>query len=122
MQPPGGVCYAELCQEFSVRVLNVVFFITYITRYLGPLRQAFILFNHVSGYTAGFGRFWMSSSSRIRLFRPDNRWISEVIKLYWKDVRVKSDTREWIKSVRFFFDSTGVVCGAFSKRRDVAML
>jgi hypothetical protein len=28
---------------------------------LGPLRQAFILFNHVSGYTAGFGRFWMSA-------------------------------------------------------------
>jgi hypothetical protein len=28
---------------------------------IGPLRQAFILFNHVSGYTAGFGRFWMSA-------------------------------------------------------------
>jgi hypothetical protein len=28
---------------------------------LGPLRQAFILFNHVSGYTAGFDRFWMST-------------------------------------------------------------
>jgi hypothetical protein len=53
-----------------------------------------------------YRRFWPvldeRSSSRIRLFPPDNRWISEVLKLYWKDVRVKSDTRNWIKSVRFF--------------------
>jgi hypothetical protein len=31
------------------------------THLMGPLRQAFILFTHVSGYTAGFGRFWMSA-------------------------------------------------------------
>jgi hypothetical protein len=32
---------------------------------IGPLRQAFILFIYVSGYTAGFGRFWMSAEKLV---------------------------------------------------------
>jgi hypothetical protein len=28
---------------------------------LGPLRQTFIFFSYVSGYTAGFGQNWMSA-------------------------------------------------------------
>jgi hypothetical protein len=41
----------KVCRTVSVKSHGV----------LGPLKQAFILFFHVSGYTAGFGRFQMSA-------------------------------------------------------------